>query len=421
MPSFADRIKNAWNVFRYGDDQRVLFENIGLGYGTRPDRLRMLLGTERSILASIITRIGIDASSIPLNHVRIDKEGHFLEVMDSTLNNCLSLEANIDQSGRAFIQDAVMSLCDEGVVALVPIDVTIDPSKSSSYEILTLRTGKILEWYPEHVRVSLYNQRTGRKEEVVVPKTLAAIIENPLYAVMNEPNSTLKRLIDKLNLLDAIDNQSGSGKLDLLIQFPYVIKTTERKKQAEARRADIEAQLTGSKYGIAYTDATEHVTQLNRPAENNLMGQIEFLTSMLYGQLGLTKEIFDGVADEAAMINYYNRTIEPVLGALTDGMKRTFLTKTARSQGQSIMYLRDPFRLVPISQIADIADKFTRNEVLSSNELRAIVGRQPSKEKSADELRNKNIQAPDPKQLPILKEGNSIKTEGEVINESKEV
>ena len=284
MPSFADRIKNAWNVFRYGDDQRVLFENIGLGYGTRPDRLRMLLGTERSILASIITRIGIDASSIPLNHVRIDKEGHFLEVMDSTLNNCLSLEANIDQSGRAFIQDAVMSLCDEGVVALVPIDVTIDPSKSSSYEILTLRTGKILEWYPEHVRVSLYNQRTGRKEEVVVPKTLAAIIENPLYAVMNEPNSTLKRLIDKLNLLDAIDNQSGSGKLDLLIQFPYVIKTTERKKQAEARRADIEAQLTGSKYGIAYTDATEHVTQLNRPAENNLMGQIEFLTSMLYGQ-----------------------------------------------------------------------------------------------------------------------------------------
>jgi len=393
VPDILTRLKNAWNVFR--DRDWLPSNNIGMSYSYRPDRTRMYLGTERSILSSIYTRIGIDVSAIPIRHVRLDENERFDELINSGLNNCLSLEANVDQTGRAFIQDVTMSLCDEGVVAIVPIDTTTNPKVSGAYDILTMRTGKITQWYPEHVRVLVYNQRTGNKEEIVLPKTVVAVIENPLYAVMNEPNSTLKRLIDKLNILDAIDQQSGSGKLDLIIGLPYTIKTELKRQQAEQRRVDIETQLQGSKYGIAYTDATEKITQLNRPAENNLMNQIEFLTSMLYSQLGLTREIFEGKAEEKDMINYYNRTIEPILSAISDGMKRVFLTKTARSQRQSIMFIRDPFRLVPTSQLADIADKFTRNEILSSNELRGIIGLKPSKDPAADELRNKNINQPE--------------------------
>lgn len=394
MPiSLGDRIRNAWNVFRYGEN--ITFsQNLGVGQSTRPDRLRMYLGTERSILSSIYTRIGIDVSSIPIQHARVDENGRFLETIQSGLNNCLSVEANIDQTGRAFIQDVVMSLCDEGSVAIVPVDTTVNPMVTGSYDIITMRTAKIVQWHPEHVRVNLYNQKTGYKEDIFLPKIMVAIIENPLYSVMNEPNSTLRRLIDKLNLLDAIDQQSGSGKLDLIIQLPYVIKTEARKKQAEVRRKDIEEQLLGSKYGIAYTDGTEKVTQLNRPAENNLMNQIEYLTSMLYGQLGLTKEIFDGTADEKTMINYYNRTIEPILGAITDSMERTFLTKTGRSQGQSIIAIRDPFKLVPVNELAEIVDKFTRNEVATANEFRSVIGFKPSSDPGADELRNKNLNSP---------------------------
>lgn len=410
MPdSILTRIRNAWNVFRFGENGYKNSSELGPSYGIRPDRLRMYLGTERSIISSIYTRIGVDVSSIPIQHVRLDENGRFLEVIESGLNNCLTLEANIDQTGRAFLQDVVMSLCDEGVVGIVPVDTTFSPMDTSAYDILTMRTGRITQWYPEHVRINVYNQKSGQKEDIVLPKTVVAIIENPLYSVMNEPNSTLKRLIEKLNLLDAIDQQSGSGKLDLIIQLPYVIKTEARRQQAENRRKDIENQLLGSKYGIAYTDGTEHVTQLNRPAENNLMAQIEFLTSMLYSQLGLTKEIFDGTAEEAAMINYYNRTIEPFLSAITDGMKRVFLTKTARTQRQSIVAIRDPFRLVPVSQLADIADKFTRNEILSSNEIRGIVGMKPSSDPAADELRNKNlnqVEEPKPKEEPVISNQN---------------
>lgn len=397
MPdSILTRIRSAWNIFRYGEDYFERYINYGTGYSVRPDRLRMLLGTERSIISSVYTRIGIDVASIPIQHVRLDENDRYVDTIQSGLNNCLRLEANIDQSGRAFIQDVVMSMCDEGVVVVVPVDTTINPMKSGSYDILTMRTGKIVQWFPEHVRVNLYNQSTGLKEDIVLSKTMVAVLENPLYAVMNEPNSTLKRLIEKLNLLDAIDQQSGSGKLDLIIQLPYVIKTAARKEQADKRRDEIEAQLKDSKYGIAYTDGTERVTQLNRPAENNLMSQIEFLTSMLYSQLGLTKEIFEGTADEKAMLNYYNRTIEPMLSTITDGMTRTFLTKTARSQGQAIMGIRNPFRLVPVEQIAEIGDKFTRNEIMTGNEMRGVIGLKPSKDPSADELRNKNLNEPEP-------------------------
>jgi len=393
MPnSFGDRLRHAWNAFRGTESQA--FE-LGPAYSIRPDLYRLRLGTETSIISSIYNRIGIDVASIPIQHVRLDEDGRYLETIQSGLNNCLTLEANIDQTGRAFIQDVVMSLCDEGCVAIVPVDTTINPAITGSYDIITLRTAKILGWYPKHVRINLYNDITGFKQEITLPKSMVAIIENPLYAIMNQPNSTLQRLISKLNLLDVIDNQSGSGKLDLIIQLPYVVKTEARRLQAENRRADIEAQLMGSKYGIAYTDGTEKVTQLNRPAENNLMGQIEFLTSMLYSQLGLTKAVFDGTADEKEMINYYNRSIEPFLSAIIDGMKRVFITKTGRTQGQSIMAVRDPFKLVPVSQIADIADKFTRNEILTSNEIRQIVGRKPSKDPGAEELRNKNLNRPE--------------------------
>ena len=336
----------------------------------------------------------MDAAACVIQHVRLDENDRFLSVIDSGLNNCLTLEANIDQTGRAFSQDVYMSMMDEGCVAVVPVDTTINPEETSSYEILTMRTGCILEWYPQHVKVRVYNDRSGQKEDIVVPKSKTAIIENPFYAVMNESNSTMQRLIRKLNILDAIDEQSASGKLDLIIQLPYVIKTEARRQQAEKRRKDIEDQLSGSKYGIAYTDGTEHITQLNRPVDNNLMSQIEYLTSMLYSQLGITQEIMNGSADDKTMLNYYDRTIEPIVSAFVGEAKRKFLTKTARSQRQSIVFFRDPFKLVPVSEIAEIADKFTRNEIMTSNEIRQVVGMKPSKDPKADELRNSNISEP---------------------------
>jgi len=384
------RIRRAWNIFRSGDDYDL--QDIGSGYGYRQDRLlRSLYSNEGSMITSIYNRIGIDVAAVGIQHVRTDENGKYLDVIDSGLNNCLTVEANIDQSGRAFMQDVVMSLCDEGSIAIVPVDTTFNPAVTGSYDILTMRVAKILQWYPEHVQLDLYNQTTGRYQLITLPKTMVAIVENPLYSVMNEPNSTLRRLIEKINLLDVIDKQSGSGKLDLLIQLPYVLKTEKRIQQAENRRDMIESQLKDSQYGIAYVDATEKITQLNRPAENNLMAQIEYLTSMLWSQLGLTKEVFDGTADETAMINYWSRTIEPFLAAITDAMSRTFLTKTARTQGQRIIAVRDPFRLVPASLLAEMADKFTRNEIVSSNEFRQVLGMKPSKDPRADELRNKNL------------------------------
>jgi len=388
--SFRTRLQHAWNAFNDKDTARPI-NDLGMGSGAKPDRPRFRYGNERSIVSSIYTRIAIDVAAIMIQHVKMDQNGRYIKAMDSGLNECLTLAANKDQTGRAFIQDVAMSMFDEGCVAIVPVDTTLDPKISGGYDINSLRTAKIIEWFPNHVRVRLYNDRKGFKEEITLPKSMVAIIENPLYSVMNEPNSTPKRLINKLNLLDAIDQQSGSGKLDVIIQLPYVVKSQTRKDQAEARRKDIEMQLAGSKYGIAYIDGTERVTQLNRPAENNLMTQIEYLTRMLYSQLGMTEAILDGTADEKTMINYYNRTVEPVIAAIADGMKRSFLTKTARTQGQTIMYFRDPFKLVPVSELADIADKFTRNEIMSSNEIRAIIGYKPSDDPAADELRNKNL------------------------------
>ena len=386
-----DRLQHAWNAFVYNDNTYVDPQNLG-GLSTyKPDRVHFSRGVERSIVTSVYNRLALDVSSIAIKHVRLDENGRFKEEVDSGLQNCLNVEANIDQTGRAFLQDVVMSMLDEGCVAIVPVDTTIDPAKSGSYEINTMRTGKILEWYPAHVRVRVYNDKKGIHEELVLPKSAVAIIENPLYAVINEPNSTMQRLIRKLNLLDVVDEQTSSGKLDLIIQLPYVIKSEARRKQAEERRKDIEMQLSGSKYGIAYTDGTERITQLNRPAENNLMKQVEYLTSMLYSQLGLTQSIMDGSADDKTMLNYYNRTVEPILAAITDEIKRKFLTKTARSQRQTIMYFRDPFKLTPVLDLAEIADKFTRNEIMTSNEIRQIVGMKPADDPSADELRNKNL------------------------------
>ena len=391
MPdTFRSRIQHAWNAFNRRAPTSYQ-KDYGMSYGTRPDRTRLKFGNERSIISSIYNRIGIDVAAVSIQHVRIDQNGRFEEKIMSHLNECLGTEANVDQSGRALIQDIAMSLCDEGVVAVVPIDTTLDPTVSGGYDIQSLRVGRILEWFPQHIRVQLYNEKIGRKEEIIVQKSMTAIIENPLYSVMNEPNSTLKRLIHKLNLLDSIDEQSGSGKLDLIIQLPYVIKTPARREQAEIRRKDIEMQLAGSKYGIAYTDGSEKVTQLNRPAENNLMSQITYLTSMLYSQLGLSEKVFDGTADEVEMLNYYNRTIEPILAAITEAMNRTFLTKTARTQGQKIMYFREPFKLVPVNGLAEIVDKFSRNEILSANEIRAVIGYKPVKSEQADELRNANL------------------------------
>ena len=391
--SIGERIKHAWNVLR-NKDPTTEFRNIGTSYAFRPDRPRFSRGNERSIVTSVYNRIALDVSAIDIRHVKTDDNGRYLRDINSGLNNCLTLEANRDQTGRAFVQDIVMSLLDEGCVALVPIDTTDNPSFTSSYDILSMRTGKILDWYPAHVKVRVYNDRTGEKEDVVVLKRTVGIVENPLYAVVNEPNSTLQRLLRKLVLMDAVDEQTGSGKLDLIIQLPYAIKTTARKEQANERRKDIEEQLAGSKYGIAYTDATEHITQLNRPLENNLMKQIEYLTSMLYSQLGITQSILDGTADETTMLNYYTRTIQPILSAITDEIKRKFLTKTARSQGQSIMSFHNPFKLVPVNDIAEIADKFTRNEIMTSNEIRQVVGMKPSNDPKADQLVNSNISQP---------------------------
>ena len=388
---FTDRIKHGWNAFLNRDPTYNYRDLGGPSYGYRPDRMRFTRGNERSIVTSVYNRIALDAASIDIMHVQLDKNDRFESVRDSALNECLTRNANIDQTGRAFIQDVVMSMLDEGCIAIVPVDTTFNPDVTNSYDINTMRTAKIVEWYPAHVKVNLYNDRTGRKEDLILPKKTVAIIENPLYAVINEPNSTMQRLIRKLNLLDVIDEQSGSGKLDLIIQLPYVIKTDARRQQAEQRRKDIEMQLSGSKYGIAYTDGTERITQLNRSVDNNLMKQMEYLTSMLYSQLGITQAILDGSADDKTMLNYYNRTIEPIVSAIVDEIQRKFLTKTAITQKQAILYFRDPFRLVPVNEIAEIADKFTRNEIMTSNEIRQIVGMKPSKDPNADELRNKNL------------------------------
>ena len=394
--TIGSRIKSAWNAFTNRDPTENFGYSNDYSVGTyyRPDRARLSRGNERSIVTSIFNRIALDIAAIDIRHCRTDDEDRFVEYISSSLDGCLTLEANIDQTGRAFIQDAVMSMFDEGCVALVPIDTKGDPLLSESYDILTMRTGKIVAWYPTRVKVSVYNERTGRREEIFMPKSRVAIIENPLFAVMNEPNSTLQRLMRKLVLLDSVDEQTSAGKLDLIIQLPYIVKTDTRRKQAEDRRKDIEKQLSGSRYGIAYTDGTEKITQLNRPLENNLMKQIEYLTSMLYSQLGITQTILDGTADEKTMLNYYTRTIEPIISAIVDEIKRKFLTKTARSQKQTILFFRDPFKLVPVNDLAEIADKFTRNEIMSSNEIRQIVGRKPSDDPKADQLINSNLNQP---------------------------
>ena len=392
MAEFLTRFQNAWNAFLGREPtNRFLDNNWYGGYSNRPDRTRMYYGNERSIVSSIYNRISVDCAQIQIKHVKTDENDRYVETIHSKLNNCLTLDANLDQTGRALIQDIVLSMFDEGCIAVVPTDTSTNPNKTDSYDILTLRAGRITEWFPYYVKVELYNENIGKNQEVIMNKKDVAIIENPFYAVMNEPNSTLRRLIRKLNLLDVVDEQSSAGKLDLIIQLPYTIRTDARRKQAEDRRADIEKQLAGSKYGIAYADATEHITQLNRPVENNLLNQVQYLTSMLYSQLGLTEAIFNGTADEQTMLNYYNTTIEPILSALTDEFKRKFLTKTARTQHQSIMFFREPFKLVPVGQIADIADKFTRNEILTSNEIRGCIGFMPSKDPKADQLINSNL------------------------------
>lgn len=394
---FIDRLQHGWNAFIGRDPtENYSYKNYGTSYSLRPDRFRFTRGNERSIITSVYNRLAVDAAAIAILHAKLDENDRFVETKESNLNDCLTVSANKDQTGRAFLQDVYMSMLDEGCVAIVPVDTTLDPSVTDSYDISSLRTGKVVQWYPDYVKVSLYNDQPnkGTQEEIILPKKYVCIVENPFYSIMNEPNSTMQRLIRKLNILDAIDEQSGSGKLDLIIQLPYIVKTPARREQAESRRKEIEMQLTGSKYGIAYTDGTEKITQLNRSVDNNLMSQIEYLTSMLYSQLGITQAIMDGTADEKTMLNYYNRTIEPIVSAAVDEMKRKFLTKTARSQKQSILFFRDPFKLVPVSQLAEIADKFTRNEIMTSNEIRQVVGMKPSKDPEADELRNKNLSAP---------------------------
>lgn len=400
---FLDRLQHGWNAFVKNRDPTAYKENFGEGYYYRPDRPRFTKRNERTIITSVYNRIALDVAAINVKHCRLDDNDRFGSVIDSSLNSCLNIEANLDQTGRAFIQDIVMSMLDEGCVAIVPTDTSINPKSTSSFDILSMRTGKIVEWYPSSVKVRVYNENTGRKEDILLPKRTVAIIENPLFAVINEPNSTMQRLIRKLSILDAIDEESGSGKLDLIIQLPYVIKTEARRNQAEERRKEIERQLSGSKYGIAYADGTERITQLNRSVENNLMKQIEYLTSMLYSQLGITQTILDGTADDKTMLNYYNRTIEPIISAIVDEMKRKFLSKTARSQKQTILFFRDPFKLVPINDIAEIADKFTRNEIATSNEIRQVIGWKPSDDPKADQLVNSNIAQPESKDEPIEK------------------
>ena len=406
--SITSRFKRSWNAF-FNRDPTKEFRDVGISYSYRPDRVRMTRGNERSIVTSVYNRIALDVAAISIQHVRLDENGRFKEMLNTPLNNCLTLEANIDQTARAFIQDVVMSMFDEGAIAILPVDTDRDPEKGT-FEINTIRTAKIVEWYPRHVKLRAYNDQTGRKQEIVMPKESVAIIENPLYSVMNEPNSTMQRLIRKLNILDAIDEQSGAGKMDIIIQLPYIIKSDMRREQAEKRRKDIENQLMDSKYGIAYIDGTERVTQLNRPIENNLMSQIEYLTSMLYSQLGITQAVMDGSADEKTMLNYYDRSVEPIISAIVDAMKRTFLTKTARTQLQSIMFFRDPFRLVPVADLAEIADKMTRNEIMTSNEIRQVIGLKPSDDPKADELRNSNIN----------QSNEEVKQTEEVIDEEKE-
>jgi len=393
---FGTTLKHAWNVFTNKDIRDKARPYAEPRYGTRPDRVRLRIPNERSIISSVYTRLSIDVASIDMRHVRLDENKRYIEDIDSGLNNCLTVQANIDQAARAFRQDIAMTLFDKGVAVLVPVDTTINPEKTGGFDILTLRVGDVVTWYPYHVRVSVYNEANAQREEVTLHKSAVAIVENPLYAVMNEPNSTLQRLLYKLNLLDAIDEQSASGKLDLIIQLPYVIKSEARREQAEQRRKDVEFQLKGSQYGIAYTDGTEKITQLNRPAENNLMAQVEYLTELLYSQLGLTNEVMNGTADEKAMLNYWNRTVEPVLTAMVESMRRSFLTKTARTQRQDVRFFRDPFRLVPIENIAEIADKFTRNEIMSSNEIRQVVGLAPHSDPKADRLVNSNMPAANP-------------------------
>lgn len=393
--TFGNRLKHAWDVFRNRDPtSRTIIQDIGYSSYIRSDKIQRRRVIEQSIVAAVYNRMAIDVAAVPIRHVRLDENGAYEEDIPSKLNYCLTTEANIDQTSQAFYQDIAMSLFDEGVIAVVPIETSLDPKISGSYDIHQLRTGKIVEWFPKHVTVNLYNENTGLREDITLPKSIVAIIENPLYAVMNEPNSTLQRLIRKLSLLDSIDEQSGSGKLDIIIQLPYVIKTEARRKQAEQRRKDIEMQLSGSKYGIAYTDGTERITQLNRAADNNLMKQIEYLTSMLFSQLGITEEVFNGTASEEVMLNYTARTIDPVVSAIVTEFKRKFLTRTARTQRQSIAYFKDPFRLITAGNLANAADKFTRNEIISSNEVRAVLGMKPSKDPAADELRNKNLNQP---------------------------
>lgn len=390
---FTDRLAHAWNAFKGRDPTPPGFWGSSSGY--RPDRMRFSRGNERSIITAVYNRIAIDVSAITIQHIQTDGEGRFSEVRSSGLNECLTLSANVDQTGRAFLQDLVQSMFDEGCVAAVPIDTDDSPEGENtiagSFDVDSIRAGKIIDWMPKHVRLYVYNELTGRKEEIVMPKKAVAIIENPFYSIMNESNSTVQRLIRKLNLLDAIDEQSGSGKLDMIIQLPYVVRSDARKKDAQRRRKELEDQLANGKYGIAYIDGTEKVTQLNRSVGNNLMSQIEYLVNLMYSQLGITQSIMDGTADEATMLNYYNRTIEPIVSAIADEMKRKFLTKTARTQGQSIFFYRDPFKLVPVSQVAEIADKFTRNEVMSPNEVRQVIGLKPSKDPTSDELRNRNL------------------------------
>ena len=391
---FIDRTRRAWNAFMNRDPTTTIYADIGGGYAKRPDRVRLRPGNEQTIISSIYTRIALDVSQTTIIHARMDENGRYVETLDTGLNRCLTFEANIDQSGKAFIIDTVMSLCDEGSVAIVPVDTVGNPL-DGSFEIKTMRVGKIEQWYPRYVRVLVYNDRTGQREPLTLPKESVAIVENPLYSVMNEPNSTLRRLAYKLAMLDAVDEQSSSGKLDLIIQLPYTIKSELRKKQADARRKEIEEQLTGTKYGIAYTDGTEKITQLNRSIENNLMNQIEYLTNMLYSQLGLTKAVFDGTASEDELNNYYARTIEPIVASIADAMNRRFLTKTAITQGQRIYYYRDPFKFVTASKMGELGERFTRNEIMTTNEVRQAIGMKTSTDPNADELRNKNLYAPE--------------------------
>ena len=413
---FLDRLQHGWNAFVKNRDPTPSYAYYGDSYFYRPDRPRFTRGNERTITTSVYNRIALDVASIDVKHCRIDDNGRFKSEITSGLNTCLNLEANLDQTGRAFRQDVVMSMLDEGCIAIVPIETTLDPKISESYDISSMRVGKILEWYPAHVKVRVYNEKIGKKEDIVVPKKTVGIVENPLFAVINEPNSTMQRLIRKLALLDQIDEQSGSGKLDLIIQLPYVIKTEARINQAEDRRKDIERQLSGSKYGIAYTDGTERITQLNRPVENNLMKQIEYLTSMLYSQLGITQTILDGTADDKTMLNYYSRTVEPIISAIVDEMKRKFLSKTARTQGQTILFFRNPFKLVPVNDIAEIADKFARNEIMTSNEIRQVIGMTPSDDPKADQLVNSNIRQPDEKGKPVATSPTTTMKEDKIQN-----